>query len=87
MDPKTHFSTPDDYADWINTRIREEVLRRREAAGISAYALAAACGVSDQTILNLEHGKCDRGSLTGTLARIAFYFGITLEELIAAAAA
>lgn len=75
-------NTPDDYADWINARIGAEVRRRREALGLSAYTLGRACGVSDQTILNIEQGNCDRGWLTGTLARVAFHFGTTLSALI-----
>ena len=77
-------ATPDEYADWINARIGAEV-RRREATGLSAYALAKAAAVTDQTILNIEQGNCDRGSLTGTLARIAFRFEVTLTVLIGAA--
>lgn len=79
------YTTPDEYADWINARIGAEVRRLREAAGLSAYKLGRLCGVSDQTILNIEQGNCDRGCLTGTLARVAFRFGITLSALIDAA--
>ncbi len=78
-------TTPDEYADWINARIGAEVARRRAALGLSAYALGKDAGVTDQTILNLEQGNCDRGCLTGTLARIALRFGITLSTLIQAA--
>lgn len=83
--PLSAFATADDYADWINQRIGEEVTRRRVALGMTPYALGKVCGVCDQTILNIEHGKCDRGHLTGTLARISFHFGITLNELMDAA--
>lgn len=85
MDPRHTHPTPDDYADWINKRIGKEVMRLRLEAGLSPYALAKECSVSDQALLNLERGENDRGSLTGTLARIAFRFGITLAELIASA--
>jgi transcriptional regulator with XRE-family HTH domain len=85
MDTKPAFATPDEYADWINERIGKEVARLRGAAEISAYKLGTACGVSDQTILNLEQGNFERGVLSGTLARIAFYFGLKLKELIGAA--
>ena len=78
-------SDPDQYADWINQRIGEEVRRRREALNLSAYALGKAGLVSDQTILNLEQGNTERGCLTGTLARIARHLGTTLSELITAA--
>ena len=86
MHPNHACQTPDEYADWINAKIGQEVRRRREAAGLSAYRLGQLCGVSDQTILNLEQGTCERGCVMGTLARIAFHFGGTLEDLIAAAA-
>ncbi len=85
MDQPHHGKTPDEYADWINERLGAEVRERREALGLSAYALGRACGVSDQTILNIEQGNCDRGCLTGTLARVAFHFGISLTALIEAA--
>lgn len=85
MDKPPAPTTPDEYADWINARIGAEVRRRREALRLSAYALGKDAGVTDQTILNLEQGNCDRGCLTGTLARIAFRFGTTLSELTAAA--
>jgi transcriptional regulator with XRE-family HTH domain len=75
-------ATPDAYADWINRRIGAEVRRLREAAGLSAYRLGRLCGVTDQTILNIEQARCDRGCLTGTLARIAFHFGLKLRELV-----
>lgn len=79
------YTTPDEYADWINKRIGAEVLRRREALGLSAYALGRVCGVSDQTILNIEQGLCPNGCWTGTLARMCLRFGTTLSELVAAA--
>lgn len=57
MDTYHAFKTPDEYAKWINQRIGEEVRRRREALGLSAYALGKVAGVSDQTILNIERGS------------------------------
>lgn len=57
MDTNHAFKTPDEYAHWINQRIGEEVRRRREALGLSAYALGKLAGVSDQTILNIERGS------------------------------
>ena len=85
--PRPAFTSGEAYADWINRRIGEEVTRLRESQGMTPYALGLKCGVSDQTILNIEHGICKRGYLTGTLAQIAFFFGITLNELIDAAVA
>lgn len=79
------YATPDEYADWINERIGKEVQRLREEAGLSAYRLGRLCGVTDQTIVNIEQARCDRGCLTGTLARIAFHFGLTMQELVSAA--
>lgn len=79
--------TPDEYADWINQRIGGEVRRLREARGWSAYALGRAAGVTDQTILNIERANAPRGSLTGTLARIALRLGLTLSQLVCAAEA
>ncbi len=85
--PLSAFANAEAYADWINRRLGEEVTRLRKDHGMSPYALGLKCGVSDQTILNIEQGKCERGYLTGTLARICFHFGITLNELLDAAAA
>ncbi|MEQ1751461.1 MAG: hypothetical protein ABL974_18700 [Prosthecobacter sp.] len=83
--PPPVFTTADAYADWINKRIGQEVTRLRESRSMTPYALGLVCGVCDQTILNIERGKCDRGYLTGTLARIAFHFGTTLKGLISSA--
>jgi len=55
MDP-THAPTPFDYPTWINDRIRAELKARRLALGLSAYALAIPRQLTDQTILNIEHG-------------------------------
>ena len=82
MDNHPAPATPDAYADWINARIGAEVQRRREALGLSAYALARDAQVSDQTILNIEQGNLLNGPFSGTLARIAFRFGTKLGELI-----
>jgi transcriptional regulator with XRE-family HTH domain len=78
-------TTPDEYADWINARIGAEVRERRESLRLSAYAMGRVCGVSDQTILNIEQGLCPNGCWTGTLARMCLRFGTTLSELIEAA--
>jgi len=83
--PRPVFTSGEAYADWINQRIGKKVTQLREGLGMTPYALGLKCGVSDQTILNVERNKCDRGALTGTLARIAFFFGITLEALIESA--
>ena len=80
-----HGLSPDEYANWINLRICAEVRERRESLGLSAFTMSKAGGVSDQSYLNIEQGKDDRGSLTGTLARICVRFDTTLSELIAAA--
>lgn len=85
MDQPTDPRTPDEYADWINARLGAEVRRRREALGLSAYALGRVCGVSDQTILNIEQGLCPNGCWTGTLARMCARFDTTLSALVAAA--
>lgn len=84
--PLSAFTDADAYADWINERIGKKVTSLREGVGMTPYALGLKCGVSDQTILNVERNKCDRGALTGTLAHIAFFFGISLEALIESAA-
>ncbi len=78
-------TTPDEYADWINQRIGAEVRERRETLKLSAYAMGRVCGVSDQTILNIEQGFCPNGCWTGTLARMCVRFGISLTTLIEAA--
>ena len=84
MKTKHAFQTADKYAEWINARIGEEV-RRRDALGLSARAVAEDAQVSDQTFLNLEQGACKNGCLMATLARIAFRLGTTVTEIIAAA--
>jgi transcriptional regulator with XRE-family HTH domain len=77
--------SPDDYVCSLNQRIGAEVKSRREALGLSAYTLAKAAGVTDQTILNLEQGLCPNGPWAATLMRIAVRFGTTFSELVAAA--
>lgn len=74
--------TPDAYVEWLNLRIGQEVRRLRVEAGYSAYALAALCGISDQTLLNIERGTCPCGCLTSNLARVSRHFGLPLSELI-----
>lgn len=59
--------------------MRNDVRVRREAAGLSQAALAAALGVSRQTVNSLETGKYDP-SLPLAFA-IARYFHTTIEEL------
>lgn len=85
MDPRLIFPTPDDYERWINRRIGEEVWRLRREAGWSTYRLQRIAGVKDQTIRNIERAVCDRGCMTGTLARIAYPFGRTVLEVLEAA--
>lgn len=75
----------DEYVRLLHQRIGEEVRARRVALGLSAYTLAKAAGVTDQTILNLEQGLCANGCWTGTLARIAWRFETSLAELVTAA--
>ena len=77
--------SPDEYAAWINQRIGAEVKRRREALGLSAYALARLAGVSDQTVLNIEHGRCKTGVNAATLARLCPTFHVALWEFMASA--
>ncbi|MBL9151967.1 MAG: helix-turn-helix transcriptional regulator [Verrucomicrobiales bacterium] len=62
-----------------------EIRSRRERLGISAYSLGRAGNVTDQTILNIEQGRCGNGCQVGTLFRIAERLGTTLPELITAA--
>lgn len=76
---------PDEYAARFIRDLGAEVRCRRERLGMSAYALGRVAKVSDQTILNLEQGNCDRGCLTSTLCRVAWFFGTTFSELVAAA--
>jgi hypothetical protein len=61
--------SPDAYAAWVNRRIGQEVLRRRTAIGLSAYALAKQTKLTAQSIRNIELGKCPTGSLSTSLAR------------------
>ncbi|QTE28682.1 helix-turn-helix transcriptional regulator [Pengzhenrongella sicca] len=59
--------------------MRNDVRARREEAGLSQAALAAALGVSRQTVNSLETGKYDPSlPLAFALAR---YFHLTIEEL------
>ena len=82
MDPRRSFPTADAYEAWINRRIGARVTHWREKRGVSPYRLGRLCKVTDQTILNIEQGRCPRGSLTGTLSRIAYHLGIELRELV-----
>ena len=59
--------------------MESEVRRMREQAGLSQGALAAALGVSRQTINAIETGKYDP-SLT-LAVRLARHFGSTVEEV------
>ena len=79
------FATPDAYADWINARLARRLRQLREAARLSPYRLGRLCGVSDQAILNLERGQGKLGSMTGTLARLAFHFRLSLTDLVRSA--
>jgi len=83
MEPDHAPTEADAYSDWIVRRIGAEVRRRREALGRSAYALGKAGAVSDQTILNIEQGRC--GALIATMARIAKRLGTTFSALAVAA--
>lgn len=77
--------SPDDYISFLNQRIGAEIAERRTALGLSAYTLAKAAAVSDQTVLNIERGHYANGCWTATLARMALRFGTTLSELVTAA--
>ena len=83
MEPNRAPVDADAYAAWINLRIGAEVRRRREALRLSAYALAKAGLISDQTILNIEQGLVV--PLLSTLARLCVRFETTLTELVRAA--
>ena len=75
----------DEHVRLLHQRIGKEVRKRRDAMGLSAYTLAKAAGVTDQTILNLEQGLCPNGCWTGTLARIALRLGTSFTELVVTA--
>lgn len=77
--------SPDAYAAWVNHRIGQKVIRCREAIGLSAYALAKQIGLTDQSIRNIERGKCPAGTLSSNLARIAHRFGTSLGHFISSA--
>ena len=77
--------SPDAYADRVNQRIGQEVIRRRTAIGLSAYALAKQIKTNAQSIRNIELAKCPLGTLSSNLARIAHYFGTTLGNFISSA--
>lgn len=82
MDPKFNSMTAAQYEAWVNQRISRMLLRLCMERGLSAYALGRLCGLSDQTIRNLELGRHDRGCLTGTLARICYHLGMELQEFM-----
>lgn len=77
--------SPDDYITSLNQCIGAEIAERRLALGLSAYTLAKAAAVSDQTVLNIERGHYANGCWMATLARMALRLGTTLSELVAAA--
>lgn len=79
--------TPDAYVAAFHRQLGIEIARHREALGLSAYAVAKAAGVCDQTVLNLERGTCPNGCWTGTLTRIARRFGVRVTDLVTAAEA
>ena len=78
-------ASPDAYAAWVNRRIGQEVLRRRTAIGLSAYALAKQTKLTAQSIRNIELGKCPTGALSTSLALVAHRFGTTLGRFISSA--
>lgn len=84
-EPRPRHESVDAYVESLHRRLGLEVASRREALGLSAYALAKAAGVTDQTILNLERGQSKNGCWTSTLARIAYRFGLSLTDLVHAA--
>ncbi len=59
--------------------MRNDLRERRERAGLSQGALAAALGVSRQTVNSIETGRYDP-SLPLAFA-IARYFNCTIEEV------
>jgi len=73
------------YARRINEGLGRELRRLREVLGLSAYQLGRGAGVSDQTVRNIEEGRCAQGAVVGTLARMAWRLGLRLEQLLAAA--
>ena len=85
MEPNRAHVDADAYAARINRCLGAEVRRRREALGMSAYALGKAGRVTDQTILNIEQDRVE--PLLATLARLCVPFETTLTELVRAAEA
>lgn len=63
----------------MSERVATRVLERRKAAGLTQEELAAALGVSRQTIISIERGKYVP-SLPLAL-RLARHFGCATEEL------
>ena len=59
---------------WLPRRMRE----LREAAGLTVYKLWRKCGVSQNTISEIESGKRMPG--LHVLARLAWGVGVTLGE-------
>ena len=63
----------------MSERVSNRVIERRKATGLTQEELAAALGVSRQTIISIERGKYVP-SLPLAL-RLARYFGCATEEL------
>lgn len=63
----------------MKLHIDEAVLKHRKAKNMTQEELAAALGVSPQSVSNWEHGGYPDIELLPTIAN---YFGITVDELI-----
>jgi putative transcriptional regulator len=59
--------------------VESDVRELRQASGLSQEALAAALGVSRQTINAIETGRYDPS--LGLAARLARYFNRSIEEV------
>ena len=69
------------YSAWLNKRIGQVIREIRVSRGMSTYRLAKLCRLTDQTLLNIEAGRCERGSLSGGLAQVCYHLGIRMKDL------
>ncbi|MFD0894387.1 helix-turn-helix transcriptional regulator [Luteolibacter ambystomatis] len=69
-------------ADQLSELLRNEITARRTACGLSKNETATRAGLSVSFVSDLEHAK--RRPTVETLAKLAWVFGTTPSEMLAA---